>query len=479
VSSRSTYWSLLVLIVFVLASPVAAMSSQADDTILELPHRGNRITIDGDLADWQGACLHIQFTASNVPPPQRNTGDFRLVWDAEHLWFGITITDEEVYPPPETAEGSSIYQWDSAEIYIDGHGNRSKRMDENDTQLILACDGRYGAMQGDELLRSVEDWEVPKRERLGLAVRTAARRTPSGYTVEGAFPLTAVDLAEARAGHVIALDLAWNDWIEDHPRLPELLKDLENLALLKRLTFESEVEVIDPDSLGWDGLLEWEERAYRPYSWRSGSDFGRPSKWMLATLTGRPPLAEALVARWGLVPLLAVTFGVLLAVALVVDFRLRRRYRRRLRVLMSRIETLSVQAPPPTTDARDWVTRVADRLAEVSPESDDVPDTIGRVLAHVHDHLGEALPVGEVASGVGVSQRTLQRVCQDELGAPPRDVILAVKMRSAHEALTSGRWRVREVAVMVGFDSPYHFSRRFKDFYGCPPSSLIPQRKSS
>ena len=85
----------------------------------------------------------------------------------------------------------------------------------------------------------------------------------------------------------------------------------------------------------------------------------------------------------------------------------------------------------------------------------------------------------EVAEAIGVSPRTLQRACHDELGASPRDVILAVKMRRAHDLLTTGRWRVGEVAEQVGFESPYHFSRRFKDLFGRPPSAVIPSRIAS
>ena len=436
---------------------------------LDLPRRQHRLTLDGDPSDWTGPALRVALRDTAVPAPLGNAAEFRLVWDTDYLWFLAEVEDAEVYAPPPTAEGATIYQWDSIELYIDGRGDRSARMDENDTQLIVSCDGRTGAMQGDELLRSVDVWDVPKRERRGLAVRAAARLTPTGYTVEGAFPFSAVDLSEARAGRTIALDLAWNDWIEDHPRLPELLKDLENLALLKHYATEDSVEIVDPDSLGWHGLLEWEDRAYRPHSWCNGPDFGHPPSWCLATLTGRPPLAEALVARWGLAPLLGGGFGILLAVALAVDLRLRARYRRRLRELMARIEALS--APPPAADPRDWVARVDDRLADSPKES----DAVGRVLAHVRAHLGEPLSVADLASGAGVSQRTLQRICREELGAPPRDVILAVKMRSAREDLATGRYRVHEVADRVGFDSPYHFSRRFKDFHGRPPSDVLPK----
>ncbi len=462
----------------IVAGGAVADSPTSIDDPLKLPRRQDRLVIDGDLSDWRGPSLDIPLEATDVPEPHRNRGTFRLAWDEDQLWFGVTIIDNEVFPAPPSAEGSTIYQWDSVELYIDGHGNRADRMDENDTQLIVACDGRLGTMQGDELLRSVEDWDVPKRERLGLAVRAAAQRTPSGYIVEGVFPFTAVDVAQAEAGQIIALDVGWNDWTEDHPRLPELLKDLENLARLTHYESESEVDIVDPDSLGWDGLLAWEERAYRPHSWRSGPDFGHPARWQLVRLVGRPPLTEALVSRWGLLPILIVTFVVLLSGALAADLRQRRRYRRRVRELMARIEGLSAASPPSPVDPRDWVGRVSSRLTEAAADGDAPPDTVGRALAHVRDHLDQNISASDLASDVGVSLRTLQRACQDELGATPRDVILAVKMRSAHEALASGKWRVGEVAQQVGFESPYHFSRRFKDFYDKPPSAVIPPRQA-
>ena len=323
-----------------LGTPDSSVTSATGD-LRELPHRRDRLVIDGDLDDWRGPRLEVQLAEPEAPAPWANRGTFFLTWDASHLWFAARIHDTEVYPAPSSITGAALYQWDSVELYVDGRGDRSPRMDEDDTQLIVACDGRHGAMQGDELLRSVEDWEVPKRERRGLAVRAAARRTADGYVVEGAFPLAAVDVAEARAGQVLALDLGWNDWIEDHPRLPELLKDLENLALLAHRDSASEVAIVDPDSLGWGGLLAWEARAYRAWSWSNGRDFGHPRTWRRVHLVGAPTLAERLTARWGPLPLLGGGFLIALAVALAIDLQLRRRQRRRIRELLARVEALT------------------------------------------------------------------------------------------------------------------------------------------
>jgi AraC-like DNA-binding protein len=53
-------------------------------------------------------------------------------------------------------------------------------------------------------------------------------------------------------------------------------------------------------------------------------------------------------------------------------------------------------------------------------------------------------------------------------------------MREARRLLGEGR-RVSEVADRLGFANPFHFSRRYKRFYGVAPSEArraVPQRLS-
>lgn len=468
---------------------------------LDIPHRRGHLTIDGDLADWPREALVVDLVERELGAPLANAGTFRLVWDRDHLWLVAEIRDDEVYAAPTAASGSSLYQWDSVELYVDGRGDRADRMDADDFQIIVACDGRTAVLQGDPLLRTVEQWQVPKRVQAGVVVKAATRRTAEGYVVEAAVPLEAIGVEGARDGRVVAIDLAWNDWTENHPRLPELLKDLENLAQLMESKNEAAAALVDPDSLGWQGLQAWEDRAYRPWSWRSGRDFGRPQAWQAVRLCGAPTFLERLDDRWGTGNILLYAFGLTLAAALAVDLRLRRRYRRRVRALMARVAAIEVVAaaapePPPARvpDAAppasplpvpeptpaDLITRVDSRggagavVADLPPAPGDV---VGRLLAHVRAHLDEPLGVTGVAADLGVSARTLQRACRDELAASPHDVILAVKMARARDLLSGGGWRVSEVAEQLGFDSPYHFSRRFKELVGQPPSSLLPGRR--
>jgi len=91
----------------------------------------------------------------------------------------------------------------------------------------------------------------------------------------------------------------------------------------------------------------------------------------------------------------------------------------------------------------------------------------------IHNRLAENLSPGQLADQLFVSLRTLERGLAASLGCTPGQLILAMKMREARRLLQSGQCRVNEVATRLGFSSPYHFSRRFKEFYRVAPSKLI------
>jgi AraC-like DNA-binding protein len=78
----------------------------------------------------------------------------------------------------------------------------------------------------------------------------------------------------------------------------------------------------------------------------------------------------------------------------------------------------------------------------------------------------------DLADGLNVSLRSLQRGLAGSLGCSPRELILAIKMREAKRHLLEGDARVQEAARAVGFDDPFHFSRRFKAYYRVSPTEM-------
>jgi AraC-like DNA-binding protein len=108
------------------------------------------------------------------------------------------------------------------------------------------------------------------------------------------------------------------------------------------------------------------------------------------------------------------------------------------------------------------------------------PDRIDlRATCFVYDRLEQALTPGDLAEGLNLSLRSLQRSLSGSLGCTPRELILAVKMREAKRRLLDDGYRVQEAARAVGFDDPFHFSRRFKAYYRMSPTEMQNQASRS
>ena len=101
------------------------------------------------------------------------------------------------------------------------------------------------------------------------------------------------------------------------------------------------------------------------------------------------------------------------------------------------------------------------------------PDRVDlRATCYVYENLSRPLTPADVADGLNLSLRSLQRGLSSSLGCTPRELILGIKMREAKRSLIEDEARVQEAARTVGFDDPFHFSRRFKSYYGVSPTEM-------
>lgn len=133
-----------------------------------------------------------------------------------------------------------------------------------------------------------------------------------------------------------------------------------------------------------------------------------------------------------------------------------------------------VAAPSPTeTPGGDVLhgltTHVQDLLARGCGPTEALGD---RTILAIFRRLGEPLTPARLADDLFVSLRTLERGLAFALGCTPSQLILAVKMREARRLLDTGVLRVGDVAERVGYADPFHFSRRFKAFWGRSPSEM-------
>ena len=102
------------------------------------------------------------------------------------------------------------------------------------------------------------------------------------------------------------------------------------------------------------------------------------------------------------------------------------------------------------------------------PTSED--PVVAAAMDYTKDHL-QSVSLDEVCRAVAVSERTLRRQFQSEVGVSWRTYLLHARMLRAMALLAAPGQSVQQTASAVGFDSMGSFTRAFAQFCGETPSS--------
>lgn len=120
------------------------------------------------------------------------------------------------------------------------------------------------------------------------------------------------------------------------------------------------------------------------------------------------------------------------------------------------------------------VLEALDHEAPLSLPTSENP-IVAAAMSYTKEHM-QSVTADEVARAVAVSERTLRRQFQDELGLSWRTYLLHARMLRAMALLAAPDQSVQETSTAVGFDSLSSFTRAFTQFCGETPSSY--RRKS-
>lgn len=92
-----------------------------------------------------------------------------------------------------------------------------------------------------------------------------------------------------------------------------------------------------------------------------------------------------------------------------------------------------------------------------------------KLLTEIKADPGKWWTVSEMAELCRLSDDQLRRLFLRYTGCRPKLYLDRLKLRRAGELLTSTTLNVSEIAAMLGYLDPYHFSRRFKAVMGLAP----------
>ena len=123
----------------------------------------------------------------------------------------------------------------------------------------------------------------------------------------------------------------------------------------------------------------------------------------------------------------------------------------------------------------DTLYMLANKAAEV-PSDLWMPvarsEHVATALEMTEAQLCEPLSFGAIASAVGLSERTLARRFQDELGMTWRDSLRRLRIIHAVEALADPDRQITQIAQDVGYSSSSAFNTAFLDFTGQTPTAF-------
>lgn len=146
-----------------------------------------------------------------------------------------------------------------------------------------------------------------------------------------------------------------------------------------------------------------------------------------------------------------------------------------MRELTLRLETILTEEADETRRLRfcDMMIDELDRLEEAPLNLPGGRDPrLVRLTRHLGEHPDDRRPLAELASFVGASTRTLERLFAEETGLTYRRWRARLRLLAAIERLERGD-STTAVAMSLGYSSPSAFTASFREEFGEPPRAFL------
>jgi len=102
-------------------------------------------------------------------------------------------------------------------------------------------------------------------------------------------------------------------------------------------------------------------------------------------------------------------------------------------------------------------------------DTDDKKDIITDSITNMRLNIGKKLTVEDMAGMHKLSCSHFSMLFRKATGMPPLDYFTHLKMQKACQLIYSNESKIKDIAVSLGYDDPYYFSRVFKKNMGQSP----------
>ena len=117
--------------------------------------------------------------------------------------------------------------------------------------------------------------------------------------------------------------------------------------------------------------------------------------------------------------------------------------------------------------------------ANLEEEDSMYPPAVARAKRYIDNNFTNHCDLGNVADYASLNPRYLLRLFKQHIGITPTRYLWRLRAEKGVYLLHQSRLNINQIAEQCGFQSPHHFSRHIKEYYGKSPSQLRSQTRYS
>lgn len=110
-------------------------------------------------------------------------------------------------------------------------------------------------------------------------------------------------------------------------------------------------------------------------------------------------------------------------------------------------------------------------------QAQDKLDSIDSAILYMHQHISENITLTDLCKHYNYSASRFSSLFKQKTGYAPIDYFIQLKMQKATQQLDFTDKSVKSIAMSMGFDDPYYFSKRFRKIIGMSPKKYRMTRK--
>lgn len=123
--------------------------------------------------------------------------------------------------------------------------------------------------------------------------------------------------------------------------------------------------------------------------------------------------------------------------------------------------------------ARPSLPVIHETSSEVSGEDSEKADFLEGFNRVIEEHMAESnLTTTELAQYMSTSRQALSARIQEYTGLSTLEYLRLSRLKKAQQLISEGKYRVSEIAYMVGYSSPSYFTRHFHAEFGYKPTDI-------